>query len=59
MTTPFSRIGAKKRAQGLPGDRLPPGQYIPRGWPVLHYGKVPTFVVTCLPVGSTTPQATC
>lgn len=21
--------------------RLPPGQYLPRGWPVLHYGKVP------------------
>jgi DMSO/TMAO reductase YedYZ molybdopterin-dependent catalytic subunit len=43
VTTPFSRIGAKKRAEGLPGDRLPPGQYIPRGWPVLHYGKVPPF----------------
>ena len=24
-------------------DRLPPGQYIPRGWPVLHYGPVPKF----------------
>jgi DMSO/TMAO reductase YedYZ molybdopterin-dependent catalytic subunit len=22
---------------------LPPGQYVPRGWPVLHYGPVPTF----------------
>lgn len=21
--------------------RLPPGQYLPRGWPVLHYGRVP------------------
>ena len=41
MTTPFSRLGAKKRAQGVPADRLPPGQYIPRGWPVLHYGPVP------------------
>lgn len=41
MTTPFSRIGAKKRAAGLPADRLPPGQYVPRGWPVLHYGPVP------------------
>ncbi len=41
VTTPFSRIGAKKRAAGLPADRLPPGQYIPRGWPVLHYGPVP------------------
>lgn len=44
MTTPFSRLGAKKRAQGLPPDRLPPGQYIPRSWPALHYGRVPEFV---------------
>ncbi len=43
VTTPFSRIGAKKRAEGLPADRLPPGQYLPRGWPVLHYGRVPAF----------------
>lgn len=43
MTTPFSRIGAKKRAAGLDPDRLPPGQYVPRGWPVLHYGPVPGF----------------
>ena len=45
MSTPFSRpfdrIGARKRAEGLAPDRLPPGQYIPRGWPVLHSGKVP------------------
>ncbi|MCW2614909.1 MAG: sulfite oxidase-like oxidoreductase [Frankiales bacterium] len=41
VTTPFSRLGARKRAQGLPADRLPPGQYLPRGWPVLHYGPVP------------------
>ena len=25
------------------GERLPPGQYVPRGWPVLHYGPVPVF----------------
>jgi DMSO/TMAO reductase YedYZ molybdopterin-dependent catalytic subunit len=43
VTTPFSRLGAKKRAEGLPADRLPPGQYIPRGWPVLHYGPLPKF----------------
>ncbi|SDR09037.1 molybdopterin-dependent oxidoreductase [Thermostaphylospora chromogena] len=24
-------------------DRLPPGQYIPRGRPVIHYGRVPAF----------------
>ena len=41
VTTPFRRLGAKKRAEGLSADRLPPGQYIPRGWPVLHYGPVP------------------
>ncbi|MBK5306823.1 MAG: molybdopterin-dependent oxidoreductase [Frankiaceae bacterium] len=34
-------MGARTRAAGLPADRLPPGQYIPRGWPVLHYGRVP------------------
>jgi len=43
VTTPFGRLGAKKRAAGLPADRLPPGQYIPRGWPVLHYGPQPRF----------------
>ncbi|MFN2521710.1 MAG: sulfite oxidase-like oxidoreductase [Mycobacteriales bacterium] len=43
MTSPFRRIGARKRAEGVPADRLPPGQYIPRGWPVLHYGPVPSF----------------
>ena len=26
-----------------PADRLPPGQHEPRGWPVLHYGRVPEF----------------
>ena len=41
MTSPLHRIGAKARAAGLPPDRLPPGQYLPRGWPVLHYGPVP------------------
>ena len=44
MTTPFSRLGATKRAQGLSDGRLPPGQYVPRGWPVLHYGPVPKHV---------------
>jgi len=43
VTMPFSRLGAKKLAEGLAADRLPPGQYIPRGWPVLHYGPVPKF----------------
>lgn len=26
-----------------PEKRLPPGQYVPRDWPVLHYGPVPKF----------------
>jgi DMSO/TMAO reductase YedYZ molybdopterin-dependent catalytic subunit len=41
MTSPLSRIGARGRAAALPPGRLPPGQYVPRGWPVLHYGPVP------------------
>jgi DMSO/TMAO reductase YedYZ molybdopterin-dependent catalytic subunit len=43
VTTPFSRLGAAKRARGVPAERMPPGQYIPRGWPALHYGPVPRF----------------
>ncbi len=27
----------------MPETPLPPGQYVPRGWPVLHYGPVPKF----------------
>ena len=26
-----------------PEGELPPGQYVPRAWPVLHYGPVPRF----------------
>ena len=26
-----------------PDEPLPPGQYVPHGWPVLHYGRVPRF----------------
>ncbi|HUR51050.1 MAG TPA: sulfite oxidase-like oxidoreductase [Mycobacteriales bacterium] len=43
MTSPFSRLGSAKRARGVPADRIPPGQYLPRGWPALHYGPVPRF----------------
>lgn len=43
MSTPFHRLGAAKRARGVPAERMPPGQYIPRGWPALHYGPVPRF----------------
>lgn len=31
----------KGRAPEAPKDRLPPGQYLTKGWPVLHYGDVP------------------
>ncbi|WP_018658548.1 molybdopterin-dependent oxidoreductase [Actinomadura flavalba] len=39
---------AQTPAADEPSDRpsdavLPPGQYVPRGWPVLHYGPVPKF----------------
>lgn len=27
----------------MPRNSLPPGQYVPRDWPVLHYGPVPRF----------------
>jgi len=33
--------GPPQAAPAEPG--LPPGQYIPSGWPVLHYGPVPVF----------------
>lgn len=42
MTSPLDRLGSRRRAAGLE-DRLPPGQYLPRGWPVLHYGPVPKW----------------
>ncbi len=42
MTSPLDRLGARRRAAGRE-DRLPPGQYLPRGWPVLHYGPVPKW----------------
>jgi len=40
--------GPAKAPGGQPPARrptgpLPPGQYIPVGWPVLHYGRVPVF----------------
>ncbi|HZS01663.1 MAG TPA: sulfite oxidase-like oxidoreductase [Chloroflexota bacterium] len=29
------------RGGDAPPERLPPGQYLTKGWPVLHYGDVP------------------
>jgi DMSO/TMAO reductase YedYZ molybdopterin-dependent catalytic subunit len=43
VTSPFPRIGATSSAAGSPAHRLPPGQHLPRGWPVLHYGPVPSW----------------
>jgi DMSO/TMAO reductase YedYZ molybdopterin-dependent catalytic subunit len=31
----------KGREGDAPPERLPPGQYLTKGWPVLHYGDVP------------------
>ncbi|MER5865606.1 sulfite oxidase-like oxidoreductase [Kitasatospora sp. NPDC002040] len=37
-------MGQSEREQLQPsGPRLPPGQRLQRGWPVLHYGPVPRF----------------
>jgi DMSO/TMAO reductase YedYZ molybdopterin-dependent catalytic subunit len=47
VTTPFSRTAGGNRAERRPpgpaSERLPPGQHRPRGWPVLHYGPVPSW----------------
>ena len=41
---PASHAAAKSaRPDQPPAGELPPGQYIPRVWPVLHYGPVPRF----------------
>jgi DMSO/TMAO reductase YedYZ molybdopterin-dependent catalytic subunit len=42
---PPARQAAAKpaRLDQSPAGELPPGQYIPRVWPVLHYGPVPRF----------------
>ena len=34
---------AQQVPQAVPGHALPPGQYVPKAWPALHYGPVPTF----------------
>src|SRR5664280_146199 len=38
------RLAVPDRPEGsaLP-DQLPPGQYVPKRWPVLHYGRIPHF----------------
>src|SRR5215471_4233715 len=33
----------EKSERTLYGDRLPPGQRLTDGWPVLHYGGIPRF----------------
>jgi DMSO/TMAO reductase YedYZ molybdopterin-dependent catalytic subunit len=32
---------SRGRSPEAPAGRLPPGQYLTKGWPVLHYGDVP------------------
>jgi DMSO/TMAO reductase YedYZ molybdopterin-dependent catalytic subunit len=40
---PLRRPGREARPDSALGPRLPPGQYVPRTLPVLHYGPVPAF----------------
>ena len=42
-TSAQTRAAAEKPPAGSSGPSLPPGQYVPGGWPVLHYGPVPVF----------------
>jgi DMSO/TMAO reductase YedYZ molybdopterin-dependent catalytic subunit len=37
---------SQARQSDAPADRLPPGQYLTKGWPVLHYGDVPRTRLT-------------
>jgi DMSO/TMAO reductase YedYZ molybdopterin-dependent catalytic subunit len=37
------RPGSQRIEADQPARELPPGQYIPRVWPALHYGPVPRF----------------
>jgi DMSO/TMAO reductase YedYZ molybdopterin-dependent catalytic subunit len=36
-------FGGRRRSQEEYGDRLPPGQYVERGWPVLTAGPTPAI----------------
>jgi DMSO/TMAO reductase YedYZ molybdopterin-dependent catalytic subunit len=38
-----SRVAAPRTPAAASEPHLPPGQYVPAAWPVLHYGPVPTF----------------
>jgi len=42
-TSAQTRAAAGQPPAASPGPGLPPGQYVPGGWPVLHYGPVPAF----------------
>jgi len=33
----------KEQSEGVANDRIPPGQYISKKWPVLHVGPLPSF----------------
>ena len=42
-TSAQTRAAADQPPAVSSGPSLPPGQYVPGGWPVLHYGPVPVF----------------
>jgi DMSO/TMAO reductase YedYZ molybdopterin-dependent catalytic subunit len=43
-TVAIDLFGRREREERLKyGDRLPPGQKLTDGWPVLHYGAIPRF----------------
>ena len=39
----FGRKRMREEQEAALGDRLPPGQRLTDGWPVLHYGSIPRF----------------
>ena len=44
---PFKRVEQLKKNKSVPrefqGERVPPGQYLTKGFPVLHYGETPHY----------------
>src|SRR5882672_6974341 len=43
LLPPTGGAGGLGGSSPLGNTELPPGQYVPRRLPVLHYGRVPTF----------------
>jgi DMSO/TMAO reductase YedYZ molybdopterin-dependent catalytic subunit len=40
---PPAPAAAQQAPQTAPEHAIPPGQYVPKSWPALHYGPVPRF----------------